>query len=338
MATATKPALPRPLARRLERRPWLRYAQPVTLLLAGILVAQVVPARYANALVLFALYAYISICWNFIGGMAGKLSLAHGAFFGLGAYISAVLFVDLGIPLVLGGLIAAAVVAVFAWGISAIAFRRRIGALYFALLTLAFAYVLLELVRQYEIAYKLLGVQLPLADDPLNLMFLNKFNSFYVGMVMVAIALAVWIWVSTHRFGYLLAATREDEEAAKALGVNVPSVLTRTMVGSAAAASLGGVLAAGYLLSIEANFVMSFEWMNIVLAVTLVGGLGRLYGPVVGAAFITIIGEIVRGLPETLATGGISTIVYGALVLLAVTLLPSGLAGIGRRARESVVR
>ncbi|SHK64408.1 amino acid/amide ABC transporter membrane protein 2, HAAT family [Pseudonocardia thermophila] len=322
----------------LDHQPWLRYLQPVVLLIVAILVAQVVPSRYANALVLFTLYAYISICWNFVGGLAGKLSLAHGAFFGLGAYISAVLFVDLGVPLLVGGVIAAAVVAIFAWIMSAIAFRRRIGALYFALLTLAFAYVLLELVRQYEIAYKLLGVHLPLVDDPLNLIFLNKFNSFYIGMVMVAIALAVWIWVSRHRFGYMLAAIREDEEAAKALGVNVPSVLTVTMVATAAATSFAGVLAAGYLLSVEANFVMSFEWMNIVLAVTLVGGLGRMYGPVVGAAFITIIGEIVRSLPQSIAAGGISTIVYGALVLLAATLLPSGIVGIARRDRELVVR
>lgn len=317
-------------------RPAARYAQPVLVLVVAILVAQVVPARYVNALVLFSLYAYISVCWNFVGGLAGKLCLAHGAFFGLGAYISAVLFVDLNVPLLVGGLAAAVVVALFAWLISAIAFRRGIGTLYFALLTLAFAYVLLEVVRQYEIAYKLLGIQLPLADDAVNLIFLNKFNSFYVGMVLVALALAAWIWVSGHRFGYLLGAAREDEEAAKALGVNVPAVFTSVLVTSAAATSLGGVVAAGYLLSVEANFVMSFDWMNIILAVTLVGGLGRLYGPLVGAAFVTVIGELVRGLPSSVAGGGLSTIIYGALLLLTVLLLPTGLAGIRRGAPEVV--
>jgi branched-chain amino acid transport system permease protein len=310
------------------------YLQPIAFLVVGVLVAQVMPLRYLNALVLFTLYAYISVCWNFVGGMAGKLSMAHGAFFGLGAYVSAVLYVDLGVPLIAGGLVAAAGVAACAWLISAIAFRRQIGTLYFALLTLAFAYVLLELVRQYEITYKLLGVQIPLVDEPWNLIFLNKYNAFYVGLGMASAALAVWLWVGRHRFGYRLAAVREDEEAAKTLGVNVPSILTRTMVASAAATSLGGVLAAGYLLSIEANFVMSLEWMNIILAATLVGGLGRAFGPIVGAAFVTAIGELVRELPASLSVGGVSTIVYGVLLLLAVTLVPSGLVGLPERLRR----
>jgi branched-chain amino acid transport system permease protein len=202
--------------------------------------------------------------------------------------------------------------------------------MYFALLTFAFSFVVLGVAQEWQKEYSSVGLLLPIKNEPWNLLFLDQRVYVYILLGMVACALVVWHFVKRGRWGYFLEAAREDESAAKSLGINVPRVFTWTMVLSACATAIGGAVYAAYLGSLDATYMFSADWTISILAATIVGGIGRMWGPVVGAAVVTALNELVQGLPSDVSIAGISTLLYGAVLLGVITLMPGGLTGARR--------
>lgn len=298
--------------------------------IALLVLPRVVPSAYGNDMFLFIMYSYLGICWNLVGGTAGELSLVHGTFYGLGGYASALLFNNLGVTPLLGAVAGAVGAALFAWIISTVAFKRDIGQLYFALLTLAFADIVYVAVHQWEsTSTNLIGIYITFKRSPTDLLFQSKTSYYYLGAALVIVGLIGFRWIQRHRFGYLLEASKEDDRAARSLGVNVPRIRTLGMMISAAAASLGGVVLANYYLYVSAVSTLDVATTFTMLAMVIVGGLGRLYGPVVGALVITVLQVLIRNLPlSSGSAAGLSTAIYGLMLVLVISFAPGGLVGV----------
>ena len=170
---------------------------------------------YLHVLIMMMFYAAISSAWNIVGGFAGQLSLGHAAFFGIGAYTSTLLFIDRGVSPWIGGLLATLVAGAIGWP----SFRLR--GPFFTLVTIAFAEVLRILTLYAQgLTRGSIGISVPFRPGPGNFIFRQLSAYAYVALAFLVITVLVSLWIEHSRLGYYLAALREDEDAAHALGIN----------------------------------------------------------------------------------------------------------------------
>jgi branched-chain amino acid transport system permease protein len=299
--------------------------------LAPLLVAPWVAGPYLLSVLVLALYyAYVGQAWNVMMGFAGQLSLGHALYVGLGAYLSAVLYLHAGIGPWLGAPIAAVVAALTGAFIGFLAFRFGIGGVYFALLTIAFAEFIRIGVEQVEWLGGAGGLFLPVAargqTDVLDLRG-GPWLFYYVLLALTVAALALSSWLRHSRVGYYWLAIRENPDAAAALGIDLLRYRILAAALSAAMASVAGVVAAFYYSSVTpADSFGSAKSIEIILG-PLVGGLGTLIGPILGAFVLTGLGEGVRALLD--ASGhqvpGATQLFYGLVLLLVIKYLPNGI-------------
>lgn len=274
------------------------------------------------------LYAYLALSWNVLGGFAGQLSLGHAAYFGIGAYTSTWLFVNLGLSPWLGMFAGAALAALAALLIGAASLRLR-GA-YFALATIASCMVLKVVVENADALLggpRGLGVTL-LRDAPWQFQHTRKEFYFAVGLVFVAFAFWVNRRILQSRFGYWLAAVRNDQEAALALGVPTTRCKLVAALISAAMTALGGTFYAQFVLFISPEKVFGAD-LSVVIAVTcIIGGAATLWGPIVGALLLQPGEELARALSGGIV--GVDMMLYGLLLMVVIRFEPRGLVAIAR--------
>ena len=310
----------------------MRY--PPTLVVVAILAA--VPLLTSSNTVLNFLVGTLVIAlaaqgWNILAGLGGQLSFGHAAFYGTGAYVSAVLQVRYGINAwfaAAAGIVAGATVGA---AIGALVFRAGLRGSYFALVTLAFAEVFRILANAAPITGAAAGLLVRLDPRPGNFQFASRATFFYVVLACVAAALLLTAWIVNARFGAQLAAIRENEEAARALGIDTFAVKLRAMTLSAAITAAAGVLYLQYYLYIDANLAFGTGISVAALLAPVVGGIGTVLGPVLGAVALHGLGELTR-----LAAGsvpGVDQVLFGILLVAAIAFLPGGLAGSRKAAR-----
>lgn len=284
------------------------------------------------------LYAYLALSWNILGGIAGQLSLGHAAYFGIGAYTSTWLFVNLGWSPWLG-MWAGAVLAAGAALVVGLSCMHLRGA-YFALATIATAMVLKTLV---ENADALLGgprgmeVTL-LRDAPLQFQHTRKEFYYVVALAFTAAALLINRAILRSRFGYYLAAVRNDQDAALALGVSVMRYKLAAAALSAALTALGGTFYAQLVLYISPDKVFGANLGVVIAVVCIIGGRGTLWGPLVGALLLLPGEELARVLSGGMV--GVDMMLYGLLLMLVIRLEPRGLWALwqGWRARRAAAK
>ena len=279
--------------------------------------------------VMTLLYAYLALSWNVLGGIAGQLSLGHAAYFGIGAYASTWFFVNLGLSPWIGMWIGAvfAMVAAVIVGISSLHLRGA----YFALATIASAMVLKTLV---ENADSLLGgprgIEVTLLRDaPWQFQSTSKEFYYVVVLVFVAIALLINHRILRSRFGYYLAAVRNEQDAALALGVPTTRYKLYAAMISAAMTALGGTFYAQFILFISPDKVFGANLGVVIAVVCIIGGRGTLWGPVLGALLLLPSEELARN-----CSGGIlgaDMMLYGLLLMLVIWYEPRGLVAIFQR-------
>ena len=282
-----------------------------------------------NFLVFTLIIALAAQGWNLLGGFGGQFSFGHAAFFGVGAYVSAIWQMSLGLDAWTGFVAGTLAGAVTGLTIGFLAFRAGLRGSYFALVTLAFAEVFRVLSNSSEATGGAAGLLLPLRIGAQNLQFADRstFLAFVVALTILVLLLVQWIRGS--RFGAQLVALRENEEAARALGVDVFAVKLKAIGLSGAITAAAGVLYLQYFLFIDSNIVFG-TWISVeVLLAAIVGGLGTVLGPVVGALALHGLGELVKHLAGDLP--GIDLAVYGAVLVVAVAFLPGGLVDLFRR-------
>lgn len=306
--------------------------------LAGVAVAVLALAPLVGAsqyilsvATMTLLYAYLALSWNVLGGIAGQLSLGHAAYFGLGAYTSTWLFVNLGISPWIGmwGGAAVAIVAAVIVGLSCLHLRGA----YFALATIATSMVLKTLV---ENADQLLGgprgmeVTL-LRDAPWQFQHTDKAFYYVVALVFVAVALYINRHILNSRFGFYLAAVRNDQDAALALGVPTTRYKLMAAMISAAMTALGGTFYAQFVLYISPDKVFGANLSVVMAVVCIIGGRGTLWGPVLGALLLLPAEEVARAYSGGMV--GLDMMLYGLLLMVVIHYEPLGIMAILRRLR-----
>ena len=290
-----------------------------------------------SVLVLALYYAYVGQAWNVMMGFAGQLSLGHALYVGLGSYISATLYLHGGIGPWLGAPIAAGVSAAAGAIIGFLAFRFGIGGVYFALLTIAFAEFTRIGFEHIDWLGGAGGLFLPVVErGQLNVVDLRGGPRLFYYVLLALTVAAFWLChrLKTSRIGYYWLAIREDPDAARALGIDLFRYRILAAAISAAMASVAGSVAAFYYNSLTpADSFGSAKSIEIILG-PLVGGLGTLAGPILGAFVLTGLGEALRALLD--ATGhqvpGATQLFYGLVLLLVIKYLPNGIwPGLARR-------
>jgi branched-chain amino acid transport system permease protein len=264
--------------------------------------------------------------WNVLGGFAGQYSVGHSAWYGLGAYGAFILLQHNGIAPWFGVWVAVAVSVVISLGVGWITFRLR--GPYFVLASIAVA----EIIRLLALNTKDLtnGAEGILAADlpPLKVggTVITDWNSkipyFYMGLAMALFCIAVNFAVKRSKLGYYLQAIREDQDAAHSLGIP-PTLSKNTALGiSAACTALVGSFAAFYVGFIEPQQVFGIDVSIQMVLIAIIGGIGTVAGPVLGAVVLVLLSEALR---TSIAQA--SLLVYGVLVIVVILLMPDGFVG-----------
>ncbi|MFM8990481.1 MAG: branched-chain amino acid ABC transporter permease, partial [Alphaproteobacteria bacterium] len=197
---------------------------------AALALPLVLPSNYAvNGAVMILFSAFLGQAWNIAGGFAGQTSFGHVVFFGTGAYASTILHATWGWNPWLAWPVAALAGGAVGLGIGALAFRAGLRGSYFALVTLAFAEVFRILANSAEFTRGGLGILITADARAANFQFKDPASLYYIALALVAASLAIAWWLRRSRFGAQLAAIRENEDAARALGIDVLRAKTLCM-------------------------------------------------------------------------------------------------------------
>ena len=263
--------------------------------------------------------------WNVLGGYGGQYSFGHAAFFGTGAYVTAILQVKYGLnawPAFAIGIAAGAGVGA---AIGALTFRSGLRGSYFALVTLAFAEVLRIIASVAPITGAGVGTLIKLDLSVRALQFPSRSAFFWFILALVAVALVITRLIEQSRFGAWLVAVRENEDAACALGVDAISVKLGAMTISAAMAAAAGCFYAQYFLFLDAGIAYG-PWISVeALLAPIIGGVGTVFGPLLGALMVKILGEGAKHVTGDVP--GLDLVVYGVVLILVIGFAPRGVAG-----------
>lgn len=287
--------------------------------------------------IMMALYAsLLAQSWNLLGGYGGQFSFGHALFFGTGAYVQAIAQLSLGFNAWLALAAAVAVAAAVAAFVGALTFRYGLKGSYFALVTLAFAEVFRILAVSASFTGGGVGLMLPLRESLGNMQFGSRKG--YIALVLgwVVLAMLVTAWLRHSRFGAQLQAVRDNEDAARAIGVDAWAVKIGAIVLSAVFMGAGGAFYVQVFQYIDPGLAFGPTTSVEALVAAIVGGMGTLWGPLLGAAVLHLLGELTRNLFGQLP--GLNMVVYGSVLVLIVMFVPRGLSGVGRSVRDLLRR
>jgi branched-chain amino acid transport system permease protein len=329
-APVTPPVPVRPAASSRDviesnQRAWGKYLGGMALALLPFVVF-INDAHWLNIIAFTYLMGGLAAAWNIIGGFGGQFSLGHGVFFGIGAYMTAGLFIRFGFSPWLTMLPIAAVAAGIAMLISWPTFRLR--GPFFAIATLAFNEVAFVLANHFEsLTGGPRGLMIPFKAGFENMIFRERWQYALLMFAFAALVVGISVWLRRSRLGYYLLAVREDEDAARAAGIGVLAVKLRGMALSAALTSIGGTLFTMYLRYIDPPTIFTLPEVGVKFALlSLIGGIGTIAGPLLGAALIIpfenwLRAEFANSLP------GVSLAILGLLMVLAALFMKRGIVG-----------
>jgi len=278
-----------------------------------------------NFLVVTLMIALAGQGWNILGGYGGQYSFGHAAFFGTGAYVTAILQMRYGVNAWPGFAIGIAAGAALGAVIGALTFRSGLRGSYFALVTLAFAEVLRIVASVAPITGAGVGTLMKLELGARTFQFQSRAAFYWVILALVAVSLVIAELIERSRFGTWLAAVRENEDAASALGVDARKVKTAAMTISGAITAAAGCFYAQYFLFIDSGIAYG-TWISVeALLTAIIGGVGTVFGPLAGALVVKSLGEATRLLIGD--APGLDLIIYGAVLVLVIWIMPRGLIG-----------
>jgi len=297
-------------------------------LLAVLVAAPLFADRYLmSVLILIFYFAFVGQAWNLMMGFAGQLSLGHALYVGLGGYVSALLWLKFGIGPWLGVFAAVAVATAFGAVIGWLGFRFGIEGVYFALLTIAFAEFTRIAFDHIDYAGAAGGLFLRVEEQG-SLWNLRggPLLFYYLALVLATGALVLTAWLARTRLGYQWLAVREDEQAARALGIDVFRAKMAAVLISSGLTAVGGVFTAFYNNNLFPSRVFDINRSMEIILAPVVGGLGTVFGPVIGAFILTPLGEALTALTERLGINapGVKAVFYGLALMVIIVLKPAG--------------
>lgn len=292
------------------------------------LVLLFVPAITDNNYVITTLvycfvFASLGVAWNMIGGYGAQVSWCHAVFVALGAYSSMILFKRFGVSPFLSIFVGMALALLLATIIGYGTFRLR--GPYFSLSTIAFAEIIRIIIQYwgdltggasgYSVQYK--------GANFFNLMFENDVPFYYIMFALMAVVLGVTAWFEKSKIGYYLGAIKGDEDAAISLGINSIQVKLRAFQISAVIAAAVGTFYGFFLTFIDPMTICSLDFSVKIGIGAIVGGLGTLWGPVLGAFVVNILTQLLNSWFSNI--GGLSQCLYGLALVVIVIFRPAGL-------------
>jgi branched-chain amino acid transport system permease protein len=309
-------------------------------MLAAVLIALPLVVKSSFAIDIFIrvlLFSFIGVAWNLMGGYAKQLSLGHAAYFGLGAYTSTILQIDFGIsPWI--GMVAGGVVAMLAsLPIGALCFRLR--GPYFTIATIATAQVLMLIFLKFrDLAWGAEGTTIPnLGNAPLMMQFDAKAAYYYIALGLLTLGLVITYRIERSWMGYYLVAIGEDEDAAEAVGVNAPRIKRNIYLLSAFLTALAGTFYTQYIYFIDPNTAFSFNVSVEAALVSIVGGIGTLWGPVIGTVLLEATSALLQSWLGS-SLGGVQLTVYSLILMAVILWRPTGLIGVMTEAYQRVAQ
>ncbi|MBN9091198.1 MAG: branched-chain amino acid ABC transporter permease [Reyranella sp.] len=313
----------------------MRNAALAAALLAALVYPLLVPNYLITVGMLMFFTAFIGQSWNVSGGFAGQTSFGHAVFFGVGAYTSTILHVSYGWNPWLAWPVATAMGGLVGAGIAFLSFRAGLRGSYFALITLAFAEVFRIVANSAGFTRGGLGMLIKADSRFENFQFATPIAPYYLALALCLVSLAIAWWLTRSRFGARLVAIRENEDAARALGIDVFAEKVKVLTLSGAMCAAGGTFYAQKYLYIDPSIAFGIDKSVEMLLVTMVGGAGTIFGPLIGSIALTTINELTRNaasvFPALKNVQPLSLVVYGAMLILIVARLPDGFASLLKR-------
>ena len=298
----------------------------ITALLLVLLPMVVQSNTVINALVMAMIVALAAQGWNLLAGYGGQFSFGHAAFFGAGAYGNAILQTRYGVNAYAAMLAATAVGALVGAGIGYLSFRSGLRGSYFSLITLAFAEVFRIIANATPVTGGAAGTLIKLQISVANFQFASRAVYFWIILALVIAAMLLMRGIERSRFGAYLIAVRENEAAAAALGVDTLSVKLRAITLSAAMTALAGAFYVQYFLFVDASIAFG-TWISIeALLAPIIGGLGTVFGPLLGALALHFLGEFAKAIAGRIP--GIDLALFGILLVLIIAFARDGLQGL----------
>jgi branched-chain amino acid transport system permease protein len=277
------------------------------------------------------LFAALSQAWNIVGGLARQISLGHAAFFGSGAYVSTLLLIHFGVSPWIGMVAAAALGGVMAFLVALPTMRLR--GHYFALATLAFAEVMRVIANSWaDLTGGPVGLSVPFRPDSLlMLQFKTPRPYFWIMLGALVVVTAIFMAIRSSRIGYRLRAIRENVDAAEAIGIDTARTkIIAAVISGALTASLG-TLYAQFQFFFDPDTAFGLASISIRVAlIAIIGGVGTVAGPIIGALFIIPMEEVVNWLLSGKAAG-VSQMAYGLLLIIFILMEPRGLLAMGQK-------
>ena len=290
----------------------------IVMLLFLIAAPFIFEARYAqHVLILVLLYVTLGSAWNILGGFAGQLSLGHAAFFGIGAYTAAIIASKSQLSpwwaMVIGPIVVLPIALIVGW----VCFRLR--GPYFTLATIAVG----EMVRLVALNWReLTGGAVGVVIRPSVLSGTSKIPYYYIVLVMAVATVALCYFISRRKLGYFFLAIREDQETAESIGINTTRYKLAALAISAALTAVAGAFYANYFLFVDPTIVLPLALSVEIVLMAIIGGLGTVAGPVLGAVLLKLSSEVFRSYFEQA-----NLLIYGALLIIVILFMPGGLMG-----------
>jgi branched-chain amino acid transport system permease protein len=279
-----------------------------------------------HILILIGIYIILAESLNLIAGYTGMLSIAHAAFYGVGAYVAALMALNLHTPFLAN--IICAVIAAGAFGALVGIPSLRMRDDYFVIATFAFQVITFSVLNNWV---SFTGGPMGLPGIPQPVIFGWKVSSHVSFLLLIAVFCTLILWVSQRvirsPFGRVLMAIREDEVFTQAMGKNVARYKVLVFVIGAGMAAVAGSMYAYYISFIDPTSFTVMESIFII-SIVIIGGAGSLWGPVVGAAVLVTLPEVLRflGMPSSVAAN-VRQILYGGLLVAFMMWRPQGFMG-----------
>ena len=299
-------------------------------IVAGILALLPIGVRnnYAvHVLIMVILNAYYAVSWNILGGFTGHFSLGNGAYIALGGYLTAVMYNMFNVSPWIGMIISALIAGGLSILLSYPCFKLR--GSYYTLSTMAFLYIINVIIVSNPKIFGLefggsKGLNIRWQGGFSRMQFVSKIPYFYIILVMFVIVMFVTTYIKNSKTGFYYAAICTNQEAAASLGVPVLKYKLRAQFTSAFFSALGGGFYAMFFMFLEPTRLLGFAFSTEIMLLAVIGGIGEVWGPVLGAFIMVPVSEYLRGALAT-KLNGLPSAIYGLVLMLVIYFLPSGL-------------
>jgi len=305
----------------------------IILSLLFFLVIPIFASSYIlHVLIMIFIFAYLGGTWNILGGYAGQFSFGHAALCGIGAYTSTILFVNWGISPWIGLAAGCFLGLLFGLFTGLITFHYKLKGVYFTFTTLAFAELLKLIFLNWDFVGGAVGVLIPLTGNSVRqFQFTSKVPYYYISFFMVIVIVWLTSKLEKSKLGDFFMAIREDEDAAESLGVDTVRFKLIAICITSSLAPAIGTFYAQYLTYVQPDFIIGVDISIQSVITVIIGGMGTIWGPFLGAIILGPTSEITRIFFQKYAS--LHLVIYGVILVVVIMFLPHGVLGGLRKIR-----